>query len=368
MRQRHRYDWDDLFLDAALDPGKWLGALDTMASRTGSSRGQLIGVGAGRDIPFNMVTSFTPAMIEKPESHDWYSETANFRVAASNRQVARGHYYPILHEEHYDEVIPSLASRDYIEWCEEIGIPFGCQTNLVIDDFGIVGLSTLRSRRDGRTTPVQRRIFAEAAAAARRAVRLQEKLEGHQAQLFAGAFDAIAINAFIIDARGHMLAHTVTAEALLQSGAVRRVGPSIDADGAPHTLRALIQNLLADGGAPHVRTMLAATDESEPLMVEGFRLPEREWSLGKLPHAILVVNAPRRDRAGVTAYLSAIYRLSFAEADIALRLFEGKMRSQISEERGVTGETLRGQIKQIYQKCGVNGEAALMRRLAPFFA
>jgi DNA-binding CsgD family transcriptional regulator len=199
-------------------------------------------------------------------------------------------------------------------------------------------------------------------------VRLQEKLEGHQAHLFAGAFDAIAINAFIIDARGHLLAQTVAAEALLQSGAVRRVGSSIDADGAPHTLRALIQGLLADGGAPHVRTMLAATDESEPLMIEGFRLPEREWSLGKLPHAILVVNAPKRDRAGVTAYLSAIYRLSLAEADIALRLFEGKTRAQISEERGVTGETLRGQIKQIYQKCGVNGEAALMRRLAPFFA
>ncbi len=368
MQRQVQSDWDDLFLDAALDPGKWLGALDMMASRTGSSRGQLIGVGAGREIPFNMVTGFTPAMIRKPESHGWYSEAANFRVAASNRQVARGHYDPILHEDHYDDVIPDLASHDYVEWCEEIGIPFGCQTNLVVDDFGIVGLSTLRSRRDGRTTPAQRLIFAEAAAAARRAVRLQEKLEGHQAQLFAGAFEAIAINAFVVDSRGHMLAHTLAAEALLQSGAVQRVGPSIDAHGAPHTLRALIQELLTDRGPAHVRTMLAAGDAAKPLMIEGFRLPEREWSLGKLPRAILVVNAPRRDRAGVTPYLSAVYRLSPAEADIALRLFEGKARSQISEERGVTEETLRGQIKQIYQKCGVNGEAALMRRLAPFFA
>jgi DNA-binding CsgD family transcriptional regulator len=365
MGQRAESDWDEIFMQAALQPGAWLGALDTLARGTGSTHGQLIGFGGAREIPFNIVTHFTDDLVHQFANSGWGAETHNFRVAASNRHIERGYYDPVLHEDHYDRVVPHLVSRDYLDWCEEIGIPFGCQTNLVIDDFGVVGLALLRSRRDGRTTPAQRRIFARGAQAARRAVRLQEKLEGEQAKLLAGAFDAINVSAFIIDARGHLLAHTAGAEAILDAGDIRRSGPSIDAAGAPISLRRAVEALIADDGMSHVRTRIATRDDRPQLMIEGFRLPTSEWSLGKLPHAILVANGPKRDRAGVTPYLSALYRLSPAEADIAVRLFEGKPRARIAEERRVTSETLRGQIKHVYLKCGVDGEAALMRLLAP---
>jgi DNA-binding CsgD family transcriptional regulator len=357
MGQRIDGDWDDIFMQAALQPDLWLAALDTLATRTGSTHGQLIGVGGAREIPFNIVTNFEPEMIDFFAASGWASESHNFRVASSNRHVERGFYDPILHEADYDRVIPDLVSSDYVDWCEEIGIPFGCQTNLVIDNFGVVGLATLRSRRDGRTTPAQRRIFARGARAARRAVRL--------AKLLAGAFDAIQVSAFIIDVRGRVLAHSAGADAIVDAGDIRLSGRVLDGAGAPFTLRQAVQALVAEGGMDHIRTRLSTAAGRPPLMVEGFRLPDRSWSLGKLPHAILIANGPRRDRAGVAAYLAAIYRLSPAEADIAVRLFEGRTRPDIAEARGVTAETLRGQIKQIYLKCGVDGEAGLMRLLAP---
>lgn len=368
MGQRAETDWDEIFMQAALQPEAWIGALETLASRTGSSHGQLIGVGGAREIPFNIVTDFGADLITHFANSGWGSETHNFRVAASNRHIERGYYDPVLHEDHYNDVIPGLASSDYLDWCEEIGIPFGCQTNLVVDNIGVVGLATLRNRKDGRTTPAQRRTFARGARAARRAVRLQEKLEGEQAKLLAGAFDAINVSAFIIDARGHLLAHTSRADAMLGAGIVRMAGRSIDAAGAPFSARQMVQSLVADGGLDHVRTRIAVGGSGPEVMMEGFRLPAREWSLGKLPHAILVASSPKGDRAGVTRYLSVIYRLSPAEADIALRLFEGKPRVRIAEERGVTTETLRGQIKQAYLKCGVDSEAALMRLLAPLLS
>lgn len=368
MGQRAEPDWDEIFMQAALQPDMWLGALDALASHTGSGHGQLIGVGGAREIPFNIVTNFSTDLVDHFAASGWGSETHNFRVAASNRHVERGFYDPVLHEDHYDRVIPQLASTDYLDWCEEIGIPFGCQTNLVIDNFGIVGLATLRDRKEGRTNAAQRRIFADGAKAARRAVRLQEKLEGEQAKLLAGAFDAVQVSAFIIDARGQLLAHSAGANAMLDAGDVRQSGRSIDAAGVPFTLRQTVQALIADGGLDHVRTRIATAPNRPPLMIEGFRLPEREWSLGKLPHAILIANGPKRDRAGVAHYLAAIYRLSPAEADIAVRLVEGKPRPQIASERGVTAETLRGQIKQIYLKCGVDSEAGLMRLLAPILS
>jgi DNA-binding CsgD family transcriptional regulator len=199
-------------------------------------------------------------------------------------------------------------------------------------------------------------------------VRLQEKLEGEQAKLLAGAFDAIQVSAFIIDVRGRVLAHSAGADAIVDAGDIRLSGRVLDGAGAPFTLRQAVQALVAEGGLDHIRTKLSTAAGRPPLMIEGFRLPDRSWSLGKLPHAILIANGPRRDRAGVAAYLAAIYRLSPAEADIAMRLFEGKMRPDIAEARGVTAETLRGQIKQIYLKCGVDSEAGLMRLLAPILS
>ena len=281
MGQRTEPDWDEIFMQAALQPEMWLEALDALATQTGSGHGQLIGVGGAREIPFNIVTNFSTDLIDHFAASGWGAETHNFRVAASNRHVERGFYDPILHEDHYDRVIPALASTDYCDWCEEIGIPFGCQTNLVIDNFGIVGLATLRDRRDGRTTAAQRKVFAHGAKAARRAVRLQEKLEGEQARLLAGAFDAIRVSAFIIDVRGQLLAYSSGAEAMLDAGDVRLAGRSIDGAGVPFTLRQTVQALIAEGGLDHVRTRIATAKNRPPLVIEGFRLPEREWSLGQ---------------------------------------------------------------------------------------
>jgi hypothetical protein len=46
MGQRIDGDWDDIFMQAALQPDLWLAALDTLATRTGSTHGQLIGLAA----------------------------------------------------------------------------------------------------------------------------------------------------------------------------------------------------------------------------------------------------------------------------------------------------------------------------------
>ncbi|MBN8818216.1 MAG: helix-turn-helix transcriptional regulator [Sphingomonas sp.] len=367
-RVRERTDWDEVFTTAALQPDRWFDALETMAEATRSTHGQLIGVGGARDIPFNIVSNFPEQLLRDFVAMGGGAPDLNFRVAASEEQIARGFYDPILHEQHYDEVVSRLRSRLYLEWCEDVGIPFGCQTNLVVDRVGVIGFALLRSRKAGRTTAMQRAVFRDAAAAARRAVRLQEQLEGQQAQLLAGAFEVINLAAFIIDARGDLLAHTAQADALLSRGDVRRAGPSLDASGKPMSLRQAIQVLLGEANLPYVRLRLDERPDRAPVFIEGFRLPVREWSFGKLPHALLIANSARRDRAGVAAFLSALYRLTEAEADIAMRLYDGKSRAQIAQDRAVTTETLRGQIKSVYAKTGVEGEAGLIRLLTAIMA
>ncbi|WP_454888452.1 helix-turn-helix transcriptional regulator [Sphingobium herbicidovorans] len=139
---------------------------------------------------------------------------------------------------------------------------------------------------------------------------------------------------------------------------------TLDADGTPFSLRQAIDALTSEPGLHHIRLRLDLPIDKPKLFLEGFRLPARPWSLGKLPHAIVIANAPRRDRAGIAAFLTTLYGMTPAEADIAMRLYDGKSRGEIAAERSVTAETLRGQIKSLYAKAAVDNEAALMRLLA----
>jgi DNA-binding CsgD family transcriptional regulator len=324
----------------------------------------LIGIGGARDVPFNIVTNLDGPYLQQFIDIDGASPALNFRIAASNHALAQGEYDGVLSERHYDAAIPLLDSDRYVQWCDEVDIPFGCQTNLVVDRVGLVGLATLRRRKEGRTTARQRKTFTEAAVAARRAVRLQERIEGNQAKLLAGAFAAIDATAFVLDARGRVQAMTETAEHLVSCGDVAMRDHQLDAPGAPLSLAHAVAVLVADETMPHVRLKVDSRGGKQPHFIEGFRLPQQQWSLGHLPHAILLVRAPQRDRAGISGFLTALYRLSAAEADIAIRLFEGKSRAEICETRKVTPETLRGQIKTIHAKTGSAKEADLMRLLA----
>lgn len=365
MATREAIDWDDLFMTAALEPTRWVESLGVMASHTGSRSGQMIGIGGAREIPFNLVSNFEPAHLREFVDIGGGSPDLNFRIAANEQYCARGRYDTVLHERHYDAVIDTLRSDHYVRWCEDRDIPFGCQTNLVVDRVGLVGFAMLRSRQDGRSTPAQRRTFAHAAQAARRAVRLQERIEGEQAKLLAGAFDSIGVAAFIIDARGRLLSHTAGAEQHLERGEIRLSGAMLEASAQPLSVAQAVAALTAAPGMAHVRLRLDPVGDHPPVFLEGFRLPERPLSLGRLPHAILIARGPSRDRAGIAALLRILYGLTTAEAEVAMRLYDGRTRAQIADERAVTAETLKSQIKRIYLKIDVAGETDLIRRLTP---
>jgi DNA-binding CsgD family transcriptional regulator len=358
-------DWNDVFIGAALEPERWPQALDHLARHTGASRGQLIGFGVARDVPFNLVTDFEDSAFQEFLAFGGASPALNYRVAANVVAMERGSYDGVLFEKHYDAVLPGLQSDRYIRWCDDHDLPFGCQTNLVVDRSGLIGLATLRRRKDGRTTAAQRRVFADAAAAARRAVRLQERLEGDQARFLAGAFDMISVTAFIFDASGHVTAMTQSAEQLVASGRVSLREGCLEAQGQPISLAQAVRALVSEPGMDHVRLCTQGDERNPPIFIEGFRLPRRPWSLGRLPCAIAVVRKPQRDRAGIAAFLSVLYRLTTTEAEVAMRLYDGKSRAEICEERNITGETLRGYVKMICAKTGAHNEAGLMRLLAP---
>ena len=55
------------------------------------------------------------------------------------------------------------------------------------------------------------------------------------------------------------------------------------------------------------------------------------------------------------------FGLSLAEADVALSLTRGRTVTQVALERGVSRETVRGQLKGVYRKLGVTSQSQLVR-------
>ena len=356
-------DWDEAFTSAALRPECWHDTLAQLARATGSAHGQLIGIGGTRAAELNVISDFDPALIEQGPALGIYDPGASSRIVAAQTAERANRPDAIVHEIDYAAARPLLTSDVYLEFCERADIPHGCQTNLVVDGDGLIGLATLRSYRDGPTTADQRAIFARASEAARRGVRLQERLAGEQARLMAGHFELIGLAAFILGDRGETIAMTAAAEALLSGGRVRLRHGRIEAAGTPLSLRDATDALVRDDGAPHIRLRLDTAPCATPsLFLEGFRLPRTPWGVGQTPRAIVIAGPARRDRAQIARFLTAAYRLSPTEIDIALRLHTGESRASIAGGRSI--ETLRTHLKSIYAKTGVEGEAALMRVIA----
>lgn len=82
------------------------------------------------------------------------------------------------------------------------------------------------------------------------------------------------------------------------------------------------------------------------------------------PRAILFVSDPERPVPVVDVdELGQLYGLTPAEARVAARLVSGQSVKQIALALGVSRETVRTQVKQVFAKTGTAGQLALLRRV-----
>jgi DNA-binding CsgD family transcriptional regulator len=96
------------------------------------------------------------------------------------------------------------------------------------------------------------------------------------------------------------------------------------------------------------------------LVIDLFRLPDREWAMRFAPRAILVLRDRRVARNGDgQAMLAAAFGLTTAEAQVGLAIAGGQGREAIAAMRGVSAETLRVQVKSLYRKTGCSRETEL---------
>ena len=107
-------------------------------------------------------------------------------------------------------------------------------------------------------------------------------------------------------------------------------------------------------------------DAQEPFLVEVAPLPASVAQTENYfhEHCVITIKDPVRPLAVREDNLKKLYDLTPSEIDIALALFQGLTTKQVADRREVSGETVRSQVKVIYQKMRVSSRSELSRKMS----
>ena len=360
----------DEFIGAAVDQTRWYGALEKLASATGSRSGQLISIGENAAVPVNMLTHV------EPEAQQAFVDCGGGDPSI-NPRVKAGIVAPLLQ---------SIAERDFLtedehasnphyrDFARPWDIPFICLTTLERRSDLVIGLSVLRSAREGHIGAEERAIFDSLAPHVRSAVRMQLALEGKGAELVKGTLEALSVAAFVCSGRGAVQALTEQGEALVRgdrnlslrarrlrafrdeddkalSDAIDRAGRGIERPGVP---------------AMHTVVVRGASDSLAPTILDVMPLPKSALEFSSGPRVVVVARGSRGGDTRKAALLQGVYGFTSAETDIALQLARGQSTETIAQERRVAVGTVRAQIKSMLAKLGVSRQVELVARLNEF--
>lgn len=350
------------FGHAGLGGGEsWRDALQALALATGSRAGQLIGLGAPTAVPFNYMPDMPDGLAEEFVAVGGGDPRINPRVRAGLKAPVMAS----VAEADFDEPGREPASI-YTDLVARHDIPFICLTTLVRDEGATIGLSALRSSRDGHISGEQRRAFEALAPHARRAVETEIHMRDHGAMVLAGSLDALDIEAFVVDAFGRIRAMSRSAEARLEAQVhLQARGRRLTACD-PEAARALQAAIHQAAGpwalappSPYVVARPAGV--GEPLVLEVGPVARGLSAFGD-GMALVIARAPNRLQTRLGGLSLALFGLTPTEAVVASALASGRSPQAVADSMNVSIGTVRTHIRRVFDKAGVHSLLELASR------
>ena len=251
------------FLNAPFTDAGWDHAIRLLAEATGSALAQLCGGGLGPGLTFNLLSE---------DRHDPHNHIVNPQLYGPENwriNCTTGGARSIQDERHYAAYRNHNPTTFYDDAVSDLDLPFGCQSPLMLDSGGLVGLALLRSSKDGRCTPDILAAFARMARQAHRAVLVQYALGQQRGEAMLAGLATSGEMTLLLDRSGGLVALTPSAECLfdypcglqLEGSAVRL--PRSDEDAA---LKCAIGRLLASDGysGPVVHQAIVGRSDAHP--------------------------------------------------------------------------------------------------------
>jgi hypothetical protein len=200
-------------------------------------------------------------------------------------------------ERHYAAYRSHNPTTFYDDAVSDLDLPFGCQSPLMLDSGGLVGLALLRSSRDGPCTPDIIAGFTRIARQAHRAVLMQYALGQERGEAMLAGLATSNEMTLLLDRSGGLVALTPSAERIFD----------------------LPQGLRFDG--THVR--LSRGDEDQALRSAMGRLLAGDGYTGPVVHQAVVGRSDEHPAGLWQLFLTRLparYDLIGVEAQLAMTL------------------------------------------------
>lgn len=348
------------FVEAATDPSQWVKALDTVTSVTDSFGALLLPV-TGKLITSIPFTDSAARSFEAYVRDDWFARDERHRGLDLMKQ--RGaiddldihSLETIKRHPYYQEFLAPHGLR----WFGGIGIQFGKD---------LWCLSIQRTIVQGPFSGVEKDKLAS----------LSKRLSGTAAIAStigdvsaAGALDAFEISgrgAALINRQGKLFRLNKVAERLLRDDVKLVRGRLVGGDAeATATFEKAIGELLRDKAAALRPPIAFKRRGRHPLLAYPARLASMVRNALADSQAIVIFVDTELAPSPPASVLQTTFRLTEAEARLAVQLGSGESLEEAANRLGIAKETSRTQLKSIFTKTGAHRQAELVALLSTLF-
>ncbi|MFZ1294218.1 MAG: helix-turn-helix transcriptional regulator, partial [Pseudomonadales bacterium] len=273
------------------------------------------------------------------------------------------------------ELVPDselLASAYYRDYLEPIGLFHILGIDIVETDGLIAKLRIARRRCEDAFDDVHKALCEHFLPHLRRAIRIHIRLNRAESErdLYAGAVDQLAVATIILDGKGRVLSTNGMAAEMLRS----KDGIAIDKRQQLQVSDRAVKDQLRQ----MVAVAISAQMSGETSMAHALRVsrpsglpdlglvvrpvPRSEWSEGQgHPTVAIFISDPQRQENTSRRMLEELFKLTPAEANLAIKLARGLSIAGVSAEQNISRHTSRAQLKSIFAKTGVTRQAELVR-------
>ena len=349
--------------ETALDPSRWREAVGLCGQYAGGVDAHLLTIDKNTNIP--IASEFAGTFFDLQVGADY----ANYYIAVDPRRNilrdATVHTWLCCHH---------IFNQNFVgrsEFFQDFFIAVGARYAMValVDDSedhqSIIGVS----RAVGQL-PFE---SAEQQAAQRfsghlqRALRLQRHTQSlhTKAELGARAIDALALSMLIVDGKGVILHLNAGAERLLNSRISGLTSKANCLSTAHPPNKNRLKALITDAtGYPAVGgAMFLSGEETRQVFVTPLPAASAFAQDWQSPLAlVLVIEAGKN--LSTLQLLGKLYDLSPAELRVASALLSGKSPEEYAQEAGVTMNTVRSQLKNLFRKTGTRRQSELVAMLS----
>jgi DNA-binding CsgD family transcriptional regulator len=349
--------------ETALDPSRWREAVGLCGQYAGGVDAQFLTIDKTNNTPIAAVLAGTEFSLQGGADY------ANYYITLDPRQNSMqgatvGEWLCCHHT--YDQKF-----FDRNAFCQDFLIYYGCRyvMGAWIDDYEDHHnqLIVLRAVGQQPFEPAEQLAAQRFSGHLQRALRLQRHTQSlhTKAELGARAIDALALSMLIVDGKGAILHLNAGAERLLNS---RISGLTSKANclstAHPPNKNRLKALIAAATGYPAVGgAMFLSGEETRQVFVTPLPAASAFAQDWQTPLAlVLVIEAGKN--LSTLQLLGKLYDLSPAELRVASALLSGKSPEEYAQQAGVTLNTVRSQLKNLFRKTDTRRQSELVAVLS----